>query len=100
MSIATHLLAAAWLSGSVVAGQAETAPRSAPAPTGAAPSGTAPTAKRICRAIVPTGSVMPKRFCLTSSEWRTFNGLNQENANAALQKRGTGMCDVGAGGCQ
>jgi len=59
----------------------------------------APVPKRICRSIVPTGSVMPKRFCMTAPEWRTFNGLNQDNANTAMQRRQSGMCNTGAGGC-
>lgn len=50
--------------------------------------------KRICKRIVPTGSIMATRFCLTPSQWRNFNESNQEGALSALRRRGTGMCDT------
>lgn len=50
--------------------------------------------KKVCKRIVPTGSMMSKRFCLTPSEWRRFEGLNQSDAGTALRRRGSGMCDV------
>ncbi|MHA6719763.1 hypothetical protein ACX40Y_09975 [Sphingomonas sp. RS6] len=43
--------------------------------------------KKICRRIVPTGSMLPRRFCLTKTEWTTFNRRNNEDADAALSKR-------------
>ena len=33
--------------------------------------------KKICRMLTPTGSIMGKRFCLTKSEWRQFDEINQ-----------------------
>ena len=65
---------------------------------GKAPDSTA-TEKRICRRLVPTGSMMAKRICLTTPEWRTFYGLGQGDAETTLRRRGSGMCDVGAGSC-
>ena len=43
--------------------------------------------KKICRGIVPTGSMMAKRFCLTKTEWEEFNRLNEEDQDKALSKR-------------
>jgi hypothetical protein len=43
--------------------------------------------KKICRGIVPTGSMMAKRFCLTKAEWEEFNRLNDEDQDKALSKR-------------
>ena len=56
----------------------------------------APPAKetKICRSIVPTGSVLAKRFCLTKTEWRQFGDIAQNNADNMLRHRGTGMCDI------
>ena len=33
--------------------------------------------KKICKTIVPTGSMMGKRFCLTKAEWRQFDEINE-----------------------
>lgn len=50
--------------------------------------------KKICRMIVPTGSIMAKRFCLTKQEWKDMNEQTQESAGTAWRRRGTGMCDI------
>lgn len=50
--------------------------------------------KKICKRIVPTGSMIPKRFCLTRTEWRSLNETTQKNASDTLDHRGTGMCDI------
>jgi hypothetical protein len=49
---------------------------------------------RICRAIVPTASVLAKRFCLTKTDGRRFNDTAQQNADDMLRHRATGMCDI------
>lgn len=51
--------------------------------------------KKQCKAFVPTGSSLPKRICLTKSEWRRFNGANQASADDFLGRRTAGMCDNG-----
>jgi hypothetical protein len=50
--------------------------------------------KKICRMIVPTGSIMAKRICLTKPEWNEMTDLTQESADTFMRRRqGTGMCD-------
>ena len=50
--------------------------------------------KRICKSIVPTGSMLAKRFCLTKADLMKFNETTQSNADNMLRHRGTGMCDM------
>lgn len=54
----------------------------------------AKTSKRVCRSIVPTGSMLAKRFCLTRDQWGAFNDINEQDTNNAMNKRGTGTCDI------
>lgn len=37
--------------------------------------------KKICKSITPTGSIMGKRFCLTKSEWRKFDEINERTVD-------------------
>jgi hypothetical protein len=50
--------------------------------------------QKICRMIVPTGTIMAKRFCLTKLEWDEVNNRTDASARATLARRGTGTCDV------
>lgn len=34
---------------------------------------------RICRKIVPTGTMLARSFCLTAAEWKQFDAQNQDN---------------------
>lgn len=43
--------------------------------------------KKICRRVVPTGSMMGRSICLTKTEWAEFNRLNDEDADKALARR-------------
>jgi predicted transglutaminase-like cysteine proteinase len=43
--------------------------------------------KKICRQIVPTGTIMAKRFCLTKSEWAKLSDINGRHAQMALDRR-------------
>ena len=52
--------------------------------------------RKICRMIVPTGSITAKRFCLTKAQWNEMNDLTEASAKAMLDHRGTGMSDVGS----
>lgn len=63
----------------------------------AKPANSTDSAKKICKMIVPTGTILAKRFCLTQAEWNEFNELNQESADRFLVKRGAGMCGGGTG---
>ncbi len=40
-----------------------------------------PPEKKICKAITPTGTIMAKRFCLTKSEWRQFDEINERTVD-------------------
>lgn len=42
--------------------------------------------KKICRTLVPTGSMMPKRICLTKAEWQEFGDENEKAVNAMLHR--------------
>jgi hypothetical protein len=44
--------------------------------------------------IVPTGTIMARRFCLTKLEWDELNNRTEASASAALARRGTGTCNV------
>ncbi|HEX8301837.1 hypothetical protein [Sphingomonas sp.] len=44
--------------------------------------------------IVPIGSTLGKRFCLTKAEWKELSERTQEDAAVALSRRGAGMCDI------
>lgn len=37
--------------------------------------------KKICKTIVPTGSIMGKRICLTKTEWRQFDEINERTVD-------------------
>lgn len=47
--------------------------------------------KKICRSVVPTGSIMAKRYCLTKAEWARINELNDNgSADYFRNKRSIG----------
>jgi hypothetical protein len=78
-------LLAAITAGFMIVSAGQDATPASPANTGA-PAQPA-SAKKICRGIVPTGSIMAKRFCLTKTEWAEFNRMNEDNEETALRKR-------------
>ena len=43
--------------------------------------------KKICKMITPTGTIMGKRFCLTKSEWRQFEEINQQTVDIVTGSR-------------
>lgn len=43
--------------------------------------------KKICRAVVRTGSIMPTRICMTKAEWKEFQDHNERDNEAARIKR-------------
>jgi hypothetical protein len=45
--------------------------------------------KRVCRSIVPVGSIMPKRFCLTKNEWSRLDDDIAKHTDAKLDARKT-----------
>lgn len=51
---------------------------------------TAPTPapeKKICRSIVPIGSIMGKRTCHTKAEWKQIDNANSDSAQTGLDQR-------------
>ena len=52
--------------------------------------------KKICQSIVPTGSIMAKRICLTKTQWREFDGINS-NAVDRLSNRTAQPCGTSGG---
>lgn len=38
-----------------------------------------PRPHRICRKIVPTGTMLARSFCLTAAEWKQFDAENEAN---------------------
>lgn len=42
-------------------------------------SQSAPRPHRICRKIVPTGTMLARSFCLTAAEWKQFDAENEAN---------------------
>jgi len=66
----------------------------------ASPTITAPE-KKICKSIVPTGSIMAKKFCLTKTEWAKFNDINDNGSAQAFRNRRSIGCGKEGGpmGC-
>lgn len=61
-----------------------------------ASSTTLPPEKKICRRIIPTGTMFRKRFCLTAREWKEFAAINASSADRALSGRAVhGRLSVG-----
>ncbi len=57
--------------------------------------------KKICRHIVPTGTIMAKKFCLTKAEWRDLDERNGGARDAFRNKRAIGCGKIGgAGACE
>ena len=84
--MSTPILAAI-TAGFLIASAAPAQDSAAVSPVNAAAPAQPVKEKKICRGIVPTGSMMAKRFCLTKSEWEEFNRLNEEDQDKALAKR-------------
>ena len=49
--------------------------------------------EKICRRVVPTGTILPIKICLTNPEWKEFTARTNAGAEQFLARRGTGMCD-------
>lgn len=43
--------------------------------------------KKICRPVTPTGSIMPKRLCLTKVEWARFKDENERHTDMVRNNR-------------
>ena len=47
-------------------------------PAAAAPAKDMSAEKKVCRREIPTGSIMPKRFCKTQKEWDAMSASGQD----------------------
>jgi hypothetical protein len=45
--------------------------------------------KKICRSVVPTGSIMGRRVCLTKTEWKELDGINSKTVDRFRNKPGS-----------
>jgi hypothetical protein len=43
--------------------------------------------KKVCRTVVPTGTIMGERICLTRTEWARLNAENEKHANMMTDNR-------------
>ena len=74
---------------SAIFGAAGQNPVAAPLATEATPA----KPEKICQRIVPTGSIMAKKFCMTAPEWKEFKSRTNAGAERFLDRRQSGMCD-------
>ena len=63
------------------------AAQNAPAANPAAPV----KEKKICRSVVPTGTIMGKRMCLTKAEWAEFHARNERHNDMFRDNRNKGL---------
>jgi len=78
----TSLIVAAGIAVSSTPQAAQT-PVATPATAQAAP-------EKTCKKFIPTGSIMPKKFCFTKDEWREFDSKTQAGAESFLARRTAG----------
>ena len=71
--------------------EAARAAKANPAPAGA---------KKICKSIVPIGSIMPQRVCSTESEWAAFDAETGKTADSFNQLRRSGTLAPATEGSQ
>lgn len=45
--------------------------------------------KKICRAVVNTGSIMPKRICMTADLWKQIDAKRNEDSENAMARKGS-----------
>ncbi len=46
-----------------------------------------PRPKKICRTVMPTGSILGQRVCMTKDEWARFDQQNGEHTDQGLEGR-------------
>ena len=71
-------------------------PPAAAAPAGAVPATAAPAkdmsaVKKVCRREIPTGSIMPKRFCKTQKEWDDLSASGQDTMKQVKERSSSTM---------
>lgn len=47
--------------------------------------------KKICRSVVPTGTIMGKRMCLTKAEWAEFHARNERHNDMFRDNKNKGL---------
>ena len=71
-------------------------PPTVAAPAGAQPANAAPSKdmsaeKKVCRREIPTGSIMPKRFCKTQKEWDDLSASGQDTMKQVKERSSSTM---------
>jgi hypothetical protein len=59
-----------------------------------------PGAKKICKSIVPIGSIMPQKVCSTESEWAEFDAETGKTVDTFNQLRRSGALAPATEGSQ
>ena len=53
--------------------------------------------QKICKRVIPTGSILPIKICLTNPEWKEFTQKTNSGAEQFLDRRQTSFCrDAGS----
>jgi len=47
--------------------------------------------KKICRSVIPTGTIMGKRMCLTKAEWAEFHTRNERHNDMFRDNKNKGL---------
>lgn len=76
----TAAIAAAMLFTSAAVAQDSPAPEAKPVPE-----------KKLCRSVVPTGTIMAKRICLTKKEWAEFSSRNDRHNDMFRDNKNKGL---------
>lgn len=50
-----------------------------------------PASDKVCRTLVPTGSIMAKTVCRSARQWKRFDASSSDNAKRALDRRTAGL---------
>ena len=70
---------------------AAAAPAGAQPAVAAAPSKDMSAEKKVCRREIPTGSIMPKRFCKTQKEWDDLSASGQDTMKQVKERSSSTM---------
>lgn len=47
--------------------------------------------KKVCRSVIPTGTIMGKRMCLTKAEWAEFHTRNERHNDMFRDNKNKGL---------
>lgn len=58
--------------------------------------GSAKAEKKICRSVVPVGTILPKRYCLTRAEWKELADRNENGSAENFHNKPSVGCGKGS----